>query len=308
MTETPNDVVIARVRGVYGRWRRDTPVSRMRADWDELFDAAVAAEIEPVLADGVAGEWVRPTGARRDRVIVYLHGGGFQVGSPKSHREVIARLATEAGVQAFAVEYRLAPEHRLPAALDDTLAVLDWLESSGFAAGALALAGDSAGAALALGAMIVRAGRGRARPAAAFLMSAWTDLTASGESYRSRAELDPIHQRPVILAMARSALGPGASAEDPRLSPLFADPRALRALPPMLLQVGGRETLVSDTEEFVARASAAGAEARAEIWPDMIHVFQQFPNELREANEAVAIGGRFLAARLGSVQQRNGYA
>jgi epsilon-lactone hydrolase len=156
--------------------------------------------------------------------------------------------------------------------------------------------------------MIVRAGQGRARPAAAFLMSAWTDLTASGESYRSRAELDPIHQRPVILAMARSALGLGASAEDPRLSPLFADPQALRALPPMLLQVGGRETLVSDTEEFVARASAAGAEARAEIWPDMIHVFQQFPNELREANEAVAIGGRFLAACLESVQQGNGYA
>jgi acetyl esterase/lipase len=156
--------------------------------------------------------------------------------------------------------------------------------------------------------MIVRAAQGRARPAAAFLMSAWTDLTASGESYRSRAELDPIHQRPVILTMARSALGPGASAEDPRLSPLFADPRALRALPPMLLQVGGRETLVSDTVEFVARASAAGAEARAEIWPDMIHVFQQFPNELREANEAVAIGGRFLAARLDSVQQGNGYA
>lgn len=308
MTRSANEAVVARVRAVYSRWRRDTPVERMRADWDELFDAPVAAEIEPVQGGGTPCEWVRPAGARRDRAIVYLHGGGFQVGSPKSHRELIARLAAEAGVQALSVDYRLAPEHRLPAALDDTLAVLDWLEHSGFTAGAIALAGDSAGGGLALGAMIARAGLGRARPAAAYLMSPWTDLTASGESYLSRAELDPIHQRPIILAMARAALGPGASAEDPRLSPLFADADALAALPPMLLQVGARETLVSDTEQFAARALSAGAEVQADIWPEMIHVFQQFPHELPEAREAVAVGGRFLAAHLDTVQQGNAKA
>ncbi|HEY1944762.1 MAG TPA: alpha/beta hydrolase [Roseiarcus sp.] len=305
MTESANEAVIARVRAVYSRWRRDTPVSRMRADWDDLFDAPVEAEIVPVRADAVSCEWVRPAGARRDRAIVYLHGGGFRVGSLKSHRELIARLAAEVGAQALAVDYRLAPEHSLPAALDDTLAVLDWLERSGFAAGAIALAGDSAGGALALGAMIARAGQGRALPAAAYLLSAWTDLTASGESYASRAELDPIHQRPMIAAMARSALGPAASAEDPRLSPLFADAATLTALPPMLLQVGARETLVSDSEQFAARARAAGADARVEIWPDMIHVFQQFPRDLPEAREAVAIGARFLADHLDTVQQGN---
>jgi acetyl esterase/lipase len=280
----------------------------MRADWDELFDVPVEAEIEPVRAGPTPCEWVRPAGVRRDRAIVYLHGGGFQVGSPKSHRELIARLAAEAGVQALSVDYRLAPEHRLPAALDDTLAVLDWLECSGLAAGAIALAGDSSGGGLALGAMIARAGQDRAQPAAAYVMSPWTDLTASGESYLSRAELDPIHQRPMILAMARAALGPGASAEDPKLSPLLADADALAALPPMLFQVGGRETLVSDSEEFVARATAAGARARAEIWPDMIHVFQQFPRELPQAREAVALGGRFLAGHLDKVQQGNAKA
>ncbi len=302
MTESPNEAVIARVRAVYGRWRRDTPVERMRADWDELFDAPVAAEIESVQVGASACQWVRPAGARRDRAIVYLHGGGFRVGSSKSHRELITRLAGEAGVQALSVDYRLAPEHRLPAALDDTLAVLDWLERSGFPASALALAGDSAGGALALGAMVARAGQGRARLTAAYFMSAWTDLTASGESYVSRAEIDPIHQRSMILAMARSALGEGASAEDPTLSPLFADAATLAALPPTLLQVGARETLVSDTELFAARMRAAGGDARAEIWPDMIHVFQQFPHELPQAREAVAVGGRFLADHLDTVQ------
>lgn len=303
MTLSPNEAVIARVRSVYGRWRRDTSVATMRGDWDQLFDMPVDAEIESVRAGVTPCEWVRPAGVRRDRAIVYLHGGGFKVGSPKSHRELIARLAAEAGVQALAVDYRLAPEYLLPAGLEDTLEVLDWLEHSGFPAEALALAGDSAGATLALGAMLARAGGGRAMPAAAYLMSALTDLTASGESYSSRAELDPIHQRPMIIAMARSALAPDASAEDPMLSPMFADAALLAMLPPILLQVGGRETLVSDSQRFAARARAAGADAQFEIWPDMIHVFQQFPGELPEAREAVAIGGRFLAAHLDSIEQ-----
>jgi acetyl esterase/lipase len=139
-------------------------------------------------------------------------------------------------------------------------------------------------------------------------MSAWTDLTASGESYESRAALDPIHQRPMILAMARGALGPGTSAEDPRLSPLRASAEIMSALPPTLMQVGERETLVSDTEDFAARAMAAGASVRSEVWPGMIHVFQQFPDDLPEALEAVAAGGRFIAAHLESAQTGNNHS
>jgi acetyl esterase/lipase len=298
MTSNPVEGVIDRVRGVYSRWRRDTPVSQMRTDWDQLFASSAPATIEPVRAAGVACEWVRPAAVRRDAAIVYLHGGGFRVGSPASHRELIARLAAEAEIQALAVDYRLAPEHPLPVALDDVIAVLDWLETSGLAADRIALAGDSAGAALALGAIVTRLQQGKPSPAAAYLMSAWTDLTASGESYQSRAALDPIHQRPMILAMARGALGPGVTAEDPRLSPLLASAEIMRALPPMLMQVGERETLVSDTEDFAARAGAAGASVRSEIWPGMIHVFQQFPDELSEARDAVAAGGKFIATHL----------
>lgn len=300
MTRSPIEDVIDRVRSVYSRWRRDTPISLMRADWDELFKSPVSVTIEAVRAEGVACQWIRTATSRRDAAIVYLHGGGFRVGSSASHKEIIARLAAEAGIQALAVDYRLAPEYLLPAALDDAIAVIEWLEKTGLPADRIALAGDSAGAALALGAMVARLQQGKPSPAAAYLMSAWTDLTASGESYRSRAALDPIHQRQMILAMARGALGPGAIAEDPRLSPLRASAEVMRALPPMLMQVGERETLVSDTEDFAARARAAGASVRSEIWPGMIHVFQQFPDDLPEAREAVAAGGRFIASHLES--------
>ena len=298
VTRHPIEDVTDRIRGVYSRWRRDTPVSQMRADWDQLFESPVAATIEPVRAGAVPCQWVRTAKSRRDAAIVYLHGGGFKMGSLASHREIIARLAAESEIQVLAVDYRLAPEHPLPAALEDAITVIEWLEKAGFVADRIALAGDSAGAALALGTMVARLQKGRPCPAAAYLMSAWTDLTASGSSYQSRAELDPIHQRPMILAMARSALGPGVTPEDPRLSPLFAGADIMRALPPMLMQVGERETLVSDTEDFAARAREAGASVRLEIWPGMIHVFQQFPDDLPEAREAVAAGGRFIATHL----------
>jgi epsilon-lactone hydrolase len=304
----PIDEAIAKVRSVYSRWRRDTPVEWMRADWDQLFDATTSVEIRSVAVGDVACQWFRPAGCRRDCVIVYLHGGGFRMGSLASHREIIGRLASEAGVQALGVDYRLAPEHPLPAALEDAVAVLDGLERIGFAADRIALAGDSAGGALALGAIVARLRQSKPPPAAAYLMSAWTDLTASGESYQTRAELDPIHQRPMILAIARTALGPGVDSADPCLSPLFAEAAKMSALPPLLMQVGERETLVSDTVEFASRARAAGAAAVADIWPGMIHVFQQFPEALPQAREAVAAGARFLrlhldVARAGSHDQ-----
>ncbi|MFL9499259.1 alpha/beta hydrolase [Rhodopseudomonas palustris] len=298
MTQDPIDTVVAKVREVYSRWRRDTPVSQMRADWDALFDVEVDAEVEPVAACPVPCHWIRPAGARRDAVIVYLHGGGYRVGSVASHRELMARLATAAAVQVLGVDYRLAPEHPLPAAIDDAVAVLDWLEQIGIAPKCTAVAGDSAGGGLAISAMLSRLKDGKPSSAAAYLMSAWTDLTASGTSYTERSELDPIHQRHLILAMARGALGPGRAAEDPRWSPLHAPRDLFGRLPPMLLQVGERETLVSDTVDFAMRAQAEGVPVQFEIWPGMIHVFQQFAGDLPQAHEAIAAGGHFIARHL----------
>jgi acetyl esterase/lipase len=295
------DAVIARVKAVYGRWRRDTPVAQMRTDWDGLFNAPGDGSFVPVLAGGVPCAWVAAPGARSDKTIVYFHGGGFQVGSLRSHRELMARLSAAAGVRVLGVDYRLAPEHLHPAPLQDALAVLQWLRGQGHAARDIALAGDSAGGGLALSTLLALQGRGDAAPAAAYLMSAWTDLAATGESYETRAAADPIHQRPMIQAMARNHLGAGGDPRDPLASPLYAAPNALAKLPPLLLQVGDRETVLSDSEAFAQRVNAAGGYAVCQAWPGMIHVFQQFPHELVQARDALQEGGRFLATHLGRV-------
>jgi acetyl esterase/lipase len=296
------EAAISRVKAVYGRWRRSTPVDQMRADWDALFNAPVDAHVEDVVASGVHCQWVAAPDARTDLAVVYLHGGGFQVGSLTSHRELMVRLSAAAGVRVLGVGYRLAPEHPYPAPLDDALAVMAWLREQGFAAHELALAGDSAGGGLALSVLLALQLAGHAPPAAAFTMSAWTDLTASGDSYETRATLDPINQRPMLVAMARNYLGDTAATEA-LASPLHASAAQMQKLPPLLLQVGERETVVSDSELFAQKAAAAGASAQLQIWPAMIHVFQQFP-ELPEARDAVAAGGRFLATHLGAASSR----
>lgn len=289
--------IVARVGQTYGRWRRDTPVAQMRADWDALFGARADALVDAVDANGVPCQWICAPGARENQVVVYFHGGGFQVGSLASHAELMACISSAAQARVLGVDYRLAPEHRYPAALDDALTVWQWLLGQGLSPSQVAVAGDSAGGGLALSLLLALQARGDALPVACWGMSAWTDLNASGSSYETRAALDPIHQRPMILAMARNYLGTVGNPKDPLVSPLLATPAQLGALPPMLLQVGERETVVSDSEDFVQKARRAGAQAELQIWPEMIHVFQQFPAELPEARQALAAGGQFLAAQ-----------
>ena len=300
----PIDAVIARVRSVYRRWGRTTTVEQMRSDWDALFVGdGFEATVQPVSAGGVAAEWIAAPGACEDRVVVYFHGGGFRIGSVRSHRALMAAISAASGCRVLGVEYRRAPEHRFPAPVEDALAATAWLREQGIAADRIAFAGDSAGAGLALSALLSLREQALPMPAAAALMSAWTDLSASGDSYRSRADADPIHQRPMILAMARGYLGEGVDARDPRASPLFAD---LHGLPPLLLQVGDRETVLDDSRAFAAKAKDAGVDVKLEVWDDMIHVFQQFPAELVEARRAVAAIGAFLRERLAALPSQRG--
>ena len=289
---TPVDQAIERVRKVYGSWKRDTPVAQMRRDWDELFGGAqVNARVEDVDAGGVMAQWVGAPGVDTRRAILYFHGGGFQVGSLVSHRELMSGLSAAAQCRVLGVDYRLAPEHRYPAALDDASAAYRWLTDQGFPPDHIALAGDSAGGGLALSLLLRLRDAGQALPAAAVLMSAWTDLTASGASYGTRADTDPIHQRPMIVAMARNYLGKEGNPADPLVSPLFAE---LEGLPPLLAQVGDRETVLDDSRDFVARAKEAGVDATLQVWDHMIHVFQQFPAQLPEARAAIDDMGRFV--------------
>jgi monoterpene epsilon-lactone hydrolase len=270
----PDDAVervVARIRAVYSRWHRHTTADEMRRDWDALFAAkASSIAVDAVDAGGVPGEWVRTPGAGRS--IFFLHGGGYQIGSPASHRGLVADIARAAGAHALSIDYRLAPEHRYPAALDDALSAYRWLLEKGVEPARLAIAGDSAGGGLAIALLYRIRALGLPLPAAGVLLSPWTDMEASGESYASRAALDPIHQRPMLLA-------------------IYGDPAGL---PPLLVQVGERETIVDDARLFAEKSKAAGVPVEFEIWPGMIHVFQMYTEDLADARRAVTRIGEFL--------------
>jgi monoterpene epsilon-lactone hydrolase len=290
---TAVDDVVARIRAVYARWGRNTGIETMRRDWEALHapDASVPRAV-PVSANGVSAAWIGAEGLRRDRAILYFHGGGFQMGSIETHRTLAAAIAAAAGVRVLSVNYRLAPEHRFPAPLEDALAAYEWLLAGGLAPRHVALAGDSAGGGLAVSLLLALKARGRALPAAAALMSAWTDMEASGESFASRSAADPFHQRAMIRALAKAYLGPGGEARDPLASPLHGD---LSGLPPLLIQVGDNETVLDDSRRLAERAKSAGVTAELEIWPGMFHVFQLYAAELPEARDAVARIGAHLA-------------
>ncbi|MES5487387.1 alpha/beta hydrolase [Bradyrhizobium sp. INPA03-11B] len=292
---TPVDRAIERLRAIYRGWTRETSVAQMRSDWDEAFAGCpVSVTCQPVSAGGVDGEWLVPSGAPRDKAILYFHGGGFRIGSVASHRDLAARIADASGCRVLSINYRLAPEHRFPAALDDALTAYQYLRDQGLRPADIAFAGDSAGGNLVLAAMLAARHRGLPLPAAGALMSPWTDLAATGASYESRAEADPIHQRAMILALAKNYLGKDGDVSDPLASPLYAD---LTGLPPLLVQVGDRETVRDDSTELVAKAKAVGVDVELQVWDRMIHVFQMFP-EIPQAREAIASLAAFLRNHL----------
>lgn len=295
------DAVVARQRAVTARWGRGTPLAQMRQDWDALFPAEVDAQVTPVDGAGVAGEWIVAPGASND-VLLYLHGGGYQVGSCRSHRELMAGLSAAAGCRVAGLDYRLAPEARWPAPLQDALAAWEWLLAQGLSADQMAVAGDSAGGGLALQLLLALRDAGRPLPVAAVTLSAWTDLSASGDSHTTRAALDPLNQRPTLQVMARTALGKDADPRSPLASPLFA---SLHGLPPLLMQVGEREIVWSDSADFADKARAAGVDVTLQTWPGMVHVFQQFPAELADAAPARQAIGQFLRARFAAARTRN---
>jgi monoterpene epsilon-lactone hydrolase len=293
--------VVERLRGTYARWTRTTTIRQMRDDWDDLFRGrAEPWPIERLEAGGVPAEWIVAAGARLDRIILYFHGGGFRMGSIDSHRELMQRLSTTAGARVLGIDYRLGPEHTFPAPVEDALAAYRWLLDTGVPHGRIALAGDSAGAGLVLSCMFAARAANLELPCAAYLMSPWTDLAATGATFVSRADVDPLHQRPMILNMAKAYLGPSGDPLDPLASPLYGDPGGL---PPLLIQCGDRETILDDSVRFAERARNADVAVELEVYPSMIHVFQAF-GELRAARQALARAGPFLGRHFAEQEQR----
>jgi acetyl esterase/lipase len=241
----------------------------------------------------VRSEWFRPEQADEGRAILFVHGGGYMLGSIDSHRDLTCRVALAATANTLSIEYRRAPEHPFPAGLDDVLASYKWLiDSAGYKPGKVALVGDSAGGGLVLGAALtIRDTEGLALPGALACMSAWADLTCTSTSLASG--VDPSMQAPYVMLMAQAYLG-GQDPKHPVASPLYAD---LTGLPPILLQAGAAEALRDDSEQFAARCEAAGVDVTLELWDEMFHAFQLWAGMLDEGKRAIEKLGAFVRTR-----------
>ena len=249
-------------------------------------------KVEPVTANGVKAEWISTPDADAGKVVLYLHGGGYVIGSLDSHRHLVAEISRAARVRALAVDYRLAPEHPFPAAVDDALAVYRFLLSSGAPLGGITIAGDSAGGGLVVAAMVAIRDAGLAQPACGWPISPWVDMEAIGDSMAGKAATDPTVQKAGILDMAKHYLN-GADPRSPLAAPLYAD---LHGLAPLFIQVGAAETLLDDAIRLAQVAGAADVAVDLQIWPEMIHVWHMYFPQLGAGRRAIAAGAEFVRA------------
>ena len=244
---------------------------------------------EPFTLAGMDAAWMRLSREhRRRRVILYCHGGGYTSGGLGFSKVLASKLTRATGMDTLAFDYRLAPEHPYPAAVEDAQAAWDHLMRLGFGARDVVLAGDSAGGNMALVLCLRLRAEGRMLPGALLLMSPWTDMTCSGESLTGRADIDPV-LTPEYMYAVREAYAGGLDPSDCLLSPLFAD---FAGFPPALIQVGTHEILYSDAERLAERMLAAGAECRLEVWENMWHDFQMYPS--KTASNAIQNMAHFL--------------
>lgn len=257
--------------------------------------AEVLGQYRPVKTGHIPMEWVTADGADPDRRILYIHGGSWISGSLDGYRALASRISRAAGSAVLAVDYRLAPENKFPAGLDDCLAAYLWMGENGPAgpapASAAFLLGDSAGGNLALATLLKARDSGHDLPTAVAALSPVTDFTAQSPSLVSRASLDPIINPLLLPALIPVYLGENAEPRNPYVSPLFGD---YSGMPPILLQAGDLEVLLDDSTRLAEHAAAQGCEVTLEVWDGMPHVFQGFAPFLAEASEAIARIGDFF--------------
>jgi monoterpene epsilon-lactone hydrolase len=268
-------------------------VARERASVESMagmFKPFGEIRCEPVTIAGIPAEWITPQAVQPGRAILYLHGGSFNSGSIGTHRTLAGNIAIASKAPALLLGYRLAPEHPFPAAVEDALAAFDWLLRQGFAPNQVVVAGDSAGGTLTLSLLLHRRDRRQPLPAAAVCLSPAPDLSFSGESWKFNSKkdlmIDEGKERKAVELYLRDM-----DPRSPAASPSFAD---LRGLPPILIQVGSYEALLSDSQRFAEKARAAGVEVTLEVWPGMQHEWQFAAKFLPEGRHAIARIGAFL--------------
>jgi len=280
-------------------------VARERADVESMarmFRPLCAIQCESVVANGVPAEWIVPQGVQSTRVILFLHGGSFNSGSIVSHRTLAGNVALASKARSLLIEYRLAPEHAFPAAVEDAVAAYEWLLAQGCAPSQIVLAGDSAGGTLTLALLIHLRDHNKPMPAAAVCLSPAPDLTFSGESWILNAKkdlmLDARKERKAVEIYLR-----GADPRAPLASPYFGD---LRGLPPLLIQIGSHELLLSDSTRLAEKAKAAGVDVTLEVWPGMQHEWQFAAKILPEGKRAISRIGAFVETAFSTSLEHEG--
>ncbi|HEY3797610.1 MAG TPA: alpha/beta hydrolase [Caulobacteraceae bacterium] len=271
--------------------------------WSERrigFDAAGAAAPVPdgvtvtsLSLGGVPAEQITPAGADATRSIFYLHGGGYCLGGLTSHRTLVARMALTAGATAFAVDYRLAPEHPFPAAIDDAVAAWRGFVAMGRDPARTVIAGDSAGGGLSVACAVAARDAGLPLPGGLHLISPWANLQNASPAYQAKAATDFLATQPVLDGFKAAYLGRG-DPKTPLASPVFAD---LAGLPPMLIQVGSEEMLMSDSTQLAEAAGLARVDVTLRIWPDMIHIWPFFA-QLSAGAAAISESSAWIKARV----------
>jgi acetyl esterase/lipase len=272
---------------------KEPTIEESRANMEamvSLFPLAKDIQCEPIDAEGISAEWIAAPGAADDRVVYYLHGGGYVMGSINTHREMVSHISRAAEARVFIIDYRLAPEHPFPAAVEDSTAGFRWLLKEGFDPAKIVIAGDSAGGGLTVATLVALKDEGEVLPNASVCLSPWVDLEGLGQSMTTKAEADPMVQRESLVKLGEAYLG-DADARTPLAAPLYAD---LTGLPPMLIQVGTSETLLDDATRLAERAKEARVNVTLEPWEEMIHVWQFFASSVPEAKEAVERIGSFI--------------
>jgi len=273
---------------------QEPTLENMRTNLDAAganFPPLPGVRYEPVDAGGVNAEWIRVEGADPKRTLMYVHGGGYMLGSLDSHRDLASRIAVAAKADTLAIDYPRAPEAPYPAALDHVRKALAWLREQGH--DELGLVGESAGAGLIISATLAARDAGERLPKALACISPWVDLSCTSQSLATAG--DPIMQPAVVAMMAAAYLGTTTPATDPGAAPIHAD---FEGMPPLLIHAGAAEGLLDDAKALAAKAKAAGVDVELEVWEDMFHAWHYFALMLDDAQKAIEGVGAYLRARV----------
>ena len=304
-SEEYQQVVAAMREAASGMLLSDMTIDELRAAIEEgAFPLDEDTTVTSVDVDGVPGEWIVQPESDSNRRVLYVHGGGYVMGSLDSHRRLCADIARAGACAVLSLDYRLAPEHPFPAAVEDALAGLEYIWVNGpdgaGEATSVFVAGDSAGGGLTLATLIAARDRGLRQATGGIGLSPWTDLAATPEELASEGLNDPTipDNRTAITASQEWAAVYAGDADrtDPLLSPVFAD---YTSIPPLLLQVGAVEMICRDTTRVTEKARAAGVDVTEEVWDDMFHVWQAFAPMLPEGQQAIDRIGEWLRERAG---------